>query len=489
MAHSENSGLSTGCERLDGLMDGGVPRGRTLLVSGEPGTGKTTLAMQFLQTGLDRGEDCLFVSTEQTVDELADTFDPYPFDLGEENLTVVTVHAEPGETFDGEEGLVVRTLEEGNRTVTEWFDLPFTRQNVVEYLSEFAPADRIALDSVSGIRPMAAERVSFWRSVYDLIRLFGDSFGATSLLTAGDTEASEVATDLVRYATHGTVDLEWVERNGNRARFLRVTKMRGRDHDDRRHRLVLTDRGASVEPTQRTPPARLLGHDHLSTGVAGLDDLLGGGLVRGGLSLFTHDGTTGYYTLLTRALANAAANGMALAVTLPAEVSLDALDRYWASDDADVSSLLENDRLFVLELVESTAGSHRNVMTYDPEGGRDWEGLMERVYERSGDRPLFALVDTEPLLEVVSDERARAVRYRAAARHTGEDDVVVYTVNPKMQDDRLVEFLVDTSQQTIEIERAEDGLEWLTLRKSPTGTPGQSELLAYREQPPYVDLV
>jgi hypothetical protein len=114
---------------------------------------------------------------------------------------------------------------------------------------------------------------------------------------------------------------------------------------------------------------------------------------------------------------------------------------------------------------------------------------MERCYERSGDRPLFAFIDTEPLLERVSPERAREVRYRAAARHTDDDDVVVYTVNPAIQADSLVEFFVDTSSQTLRIERGEDGIEWLTLRKSPTGSPGTSRVVAYEDEPPYVDLV
>ncbi|WP_436929546.1 RAD55 family ATPase [Halosimplex halobium] len=482
-------GLSTGCERLDELLGGGVPDRRSLLVSGPPGTGKTTLGMQFLQAGLDDGEDCLFVSTEQTIDELADTFEPYPFDLEAEGLTVITVHCEPGDTMERDDDLVVRTLEGGDRAVTEWFDLPFTRENVVHYLSEYGPRDRILLDSLSGLRPIAADEISFWRSTYDLIRLFSDTFDATSLLTAEDRNTGDsVASELLRYATHGVVELSWDERANQRHRFLRVEKLRGRDHDTRRHKLVFGESGVTVQPTQRTPPSALLAHDHLSTGVDALDDLLGGGLVRGGFTLLSHDGTTGYYTINTRMLASALDAGMAVAVALPAAVSLSQLDRYWTDADWTVADLLDDDRLFVLELVESNGCDHRNVLSYDDEQ-RDWDRLMELSYERSGDRPLFALVDTEPLLERVSRERVRAVRYRAAARYTEEDDVVVYTINPAVQDTALVEFLVDTSNQTIRIERGDDGIEWLTLRKSPTGSPGTSKVVAYDETPPYVDLV
>jgi len=483
-------GLTTGCERLDALLGGGVPDERSMLVSGPPGTGKTTLGMQFLQAGLDNGEECLFVSTEQTVDELEDTFEPYPFDLSDDGLTVITVHCEPGDTMERDDDLVVRTLEGGDRAVTEWFDLPFTRENVVHYLSEYGPRDRILLDSLSGLRPIAADEVSFWRSTYDLIRLFSDTFGATSLLTAEDDRVgSGVASDLLPYATHGVLALSWAERAQQRHRFLRVEKLRGRDHDTRRHKLVLGPDGATVQPTQRTPPNELHAHDHLSTGVDALDDVLGGGLVRGGLTLLSHDGTTGHYTLATRLLAQAVDDGMALAIALPASVSLSELDRYWADTDYTVDGLLDDDRLFVLELVASDGRDHRNILRYDGTAERDWERLMETSYERSGGRPLFAFIDTEPLLEQVSRQRVRKVRYQAAASHTGEDDVVVYAVNPAIQNRSLVEFFVDTSSQTLRIERGDDGIEWLTLRKSPTGSPGTSAVVAYDERPPYVDLV
>lgn len=481
--------VSTGCARLDGLLAGGVPRERSLMVAGPPGTGKTTVGMQYLQAGIDAGEDCLLVSTEQTVAELRDTVAPYPFDVDAPELTVVTINAAPGATLEDEHDLVVRTLDGGERAVAEWFELPFTRENVVSYLQEFEPADRVVLDSISGLRPITDDRVSFWRSTYHLIRLFSDRFEATTLLTAQAGTDDTVASDLISYATHGVLRLTWDEVGGQRHRFCRVTKLRGREHDDRRHKLVLNADGVSVSPKSRTPPAGLLGHDHLSTGIDCLDDLLGGGVVRGGLTVVTHDGTTGYYTVLTQVLARAVEAGMTLAVALPAEVTLDQLDRYWREADWDVDSLLAEDRLVVLELTGDASRDHRNVLTYDDARGRDWESLVGECYDRAGDRPLCGLIDTEPVLQAVPDRHARAVRYQAARNRTRDDDVVVYTINPRIQDDSLAAFLVDTSQQTLAFHRDDDGLEWASLKKSPTGRPGSSKLVSYLEQPPYVAFV
>jgi len=482
--------VSVGCDRLNTLLGGGIPSGRSLLVTGPPGAGKTTLAMQFLQEGVESGEDCLFVTTEQSIAELRDSFEPYPFDLDAPELTVVTVNAEPGESIESGKDIVVRTVDGGDTTVTEWFDLPFTRENVVHYLSELGPTDRVVLDSVSGIRPIAEDRISFWRSCYSLIRLFSEAFDATSLLTASNGPGGkDTATDLVRYATHGVCEIAYERVRGQRHRFVRVTKMRGLEHDDRRHKLRLTDEGVVAQPRRRNHAPGLLEHDHFSTGIDSLDDLLGGGLVRGGMTALTHDGRTDYYALNARLLAQAAREGMTLTVALPAAVSLDRLDRYWADTDWDVATLLDADRLLVLELAGGNSRNHRNVLTYDESAGRDWERLMEAAYERAGATPMFALIDTEPLTQTISDEQAREVRYRAATAETSDDDVIVYTINPRIQSDPLVAFFVDTSQQTLEFHRDDDGLEWLSVEKSPTGSPGASRLVSYESEPPYVDFV
>ena len=80
--------VSSGCAGLDQMLLGGFPKQRAILLSGGPGVGKSTLAMQFLQAGLENGEECLYVSTEQTTEELRSSFAPFEFDLHDENLTI-----------------------------------------------------------------------------------------------------------------------------------------------------------------------------------------------------------------------------------------------------------------------------------------------------------------------------------------------------------------------------------------------------------------
>lgn len=70
--------------------------------AGPPGGCTTTLAVQFLLTGREGGEGCLFVSTKQTVDELRDTSGPEPFDVGAPGLAVATGNADPGFTIEAD---------------------------------------------------------------------------------------------------------------------------------------------------------------------------------------------------------------------------------------------------------------------------------------------------------------------------------------------------------------------------------------------------
>ncbi|MCJ7429336.1 MAG: RAD55 family ATPase, partial [Candidatus Nanohaloarchaeota archaeon QJJ-5] len=73
--------LSLGDPILNRMLNGGIPSNRTTLITGAAGTGKSTLAMQFLQEGLQNGEDCLYISTEQTPAEIQDAFSDFSFNL------------------------------------------------------------------------------------------------------------------------------------------------------------------------------------------------------------------------------------------------------------------------------------------------------------------------------------------------------------------------------------------------------------------------
>jgi len=184
---------STGSEVLDDGLRGGFPAGRTVLVTGGPGTGKTTLAVQFLQAGLDAGERCLFVSTEQTPEELRDAFSSFAFDLEHDDLSIASIHATTGHTLEDDEAVLTLQSLGGEESLGAGYSAPFEPAHVVEHLERLGPADRVVLDSVSGLSAMDEDRSRFRRTVLDLIRLFTDDFGATAMLTAEETDGGTLS--------------------------------------------------------------------------------------------------------------------------------------------------------------------------------------------------------------------------------------------------------------------------------------------------------
>ncbi|MFC4359144.1 RAD55 family ATPase [Halobium salinum] len=101
---------STGDTVLDRMLRGGIPRRRSVLLSGGPGAGKSTLGMQFLQTGIEAGEDVLYVSTEQTEEEMRDSFGEFAFDLDAPNCHVTSIHATPGRTIERDDELIISDI-------------------------------------------------------------------------------------------------------------------------------------------------------------------------------------------------------------------------------------------------------------------------------------------------------------------------------------------------------------------------------------------
>jgi KaiC/GvpD/RAD55 family RecA-like ATPase len=542
--------VSTGDETLDGMLGGGLPRNRATLVTGGPGTGKSTLAMQFLQAGLAAGETALFVSTEQTVQELHDSFSGFEFDLDDQRLSFLTVHAAPGQTFDGDgHALTIQrlgrgpdaTLQESNVVVPDEngdgagpgggvaggdnlgraevgddgaeptdadpdgdpdpgtvqedpvdhdpgsfaaaFARPFDRENLLEYLRPHGPCDRVVFDSVSGLSAVSEGSELFRRTVLDLVRFFSDEFGATSLFTA-QANAGDAESRLPQFTTHGVIELQRAAVEDDLHRFLRITKMRGVDHDRRRVELEFVPSGIRVAPVRRSQPPALKTHAHRPIGIEGLDSLCGGGLVSGAGVLLVHDGRANLTALFGTLIASALEAGDDVTLVPTVGLREDRVRTLLEGHGLDLEELLATGRVGVVDLIGGWDQSLPNVVV--PE--KTVEGIVDRLRDvgaRNGNES-FTLYNADTVVHALGVDGAREVRYVSESALLGRDDTLIHVLNPNTVPETASAFYQDVAEQVLETWIGNDGLQYVTLRKSPCGFVGSTSLVEYIHDPPYL---
>ena len=505
----------TGVPVLDDALGGGLPSQRAVLLTGGPGTGKTTLAMQFLQAGLSRGERCLFVSTEQTAAELADSFEPYEFDVAHENLTVGSIHATPGETLEGDGQVMTLDTLGGSEAATGvggdgvadasisfgQYRQAFTPAAVTEFLQRLAPADRVVFDSISGLASVTEDERAFKRTVLDIIRLLSDTFGATSVLTAEKgTFAGHEGAESLHYTTHGVIELSRETVEGDFHRFLRILKMRGIAHDSRSFEMEFDHQGVHLLPENRTPSPLVSPITTLSTGIGGLDRLCGGGLLQGETVLLEHDGRAPVEALIANVMTQAIREGETIVLLPPSSVTPQRLDHLVAERIGSVDQLLADDKLFVLDLSGEWSSLQRNVFTIgrweqrlrlvlgDPKPLLAWKmkRIFSRMNERRGDQSALAVVFTEALLQEFDPTDVRQMHYWAKKNLFVPEDTVLFVQNPAVMEDTLAEFFVYDAEQMLRTWMHRFGLQYLKLEKSPVGHLSSSRLVEHVEYPPYV---
>ncbi|MFC4447647.1 RAD55 family ATPase [Halorussus aquaticus] len=498
--------VSTGSDVLDRILDGGFPENRSILISGGPGVGKSTLGMQFLQAGLADGDRCLYVSTEQTAEELRSSFEGFDFELDHPNLTIVHVHARTGRTIEeGEQNLTMQTTD-GDEVLGEGYSAPFEMQYVEEYLSRFAPCDRVVFDSTASLAGIRDDSHFFQRAILDLVRLFTDEFGATSLLTAeslvsGDDSDDRLAPGTVlEFSTHGVVRLRRSPVEGNPRRFLRVVKMRGVDHDTREYELGIGDDGVFLTPQNRTHDFGI-GNDVISTGFDGLDEI-SGGLTKGSGVLFEHDGRAFVDGLVVGMAASAIDSGMGIWLVPSPSLAPTRFESMLPADEDEIPALLDSDSLFVLDSFNAWGAyaDHRNVYAASS------SGLLSRLMSKSTtasmafvkrvlrditnrrDRPVLALVYTEAFLRWFDAPQVRELYYWARENVSFEEDTVTYIHNPETMETNLAEFFVYDAQHMYRTWKHENDIQYIEAEKSIAGTTKSMGVVNHVETAPYVEV-
>lgn len=288
--------VPTGTEGLDDVLNGGLPARRLYLFQGDPGVGKTTLALRFLISGAERGESCLYVTLSESREELAAVADSHGWSL--EPVHVYEMSAADGPASEIEENTlyVPAEIELGERVVS-----------MLEEVDRVSPT-RVVIDSCSELRLLAQSPLRFRRQLLALKEQLVRRNCTVMLL---ENPISAGGDPLLQSLVHGVVVMEQLAPlYGAERRRLRVVKMREVSFRGGFHDMVIRKGGVTVFP-------RLVAADHhddfrsepVTSGVHELDALLCGGLDRGTSVLVTGPTGSGKSTIALQYAVAAAQRG------------------------------------------------------------------------------------------------------------------------------------------------------------------------------------
>lgn len=288
--------LSSGAPGLDDILRGGFPSQCLYLLTGSPGSGKTTLAMQFLLEGARHDERVLYVTLSESRREILKVARSHGWDLGKVEIFELT----PSErNLSPDQQLTVFNPSE--------IELGETTQALLREVERLKP-NRIVIDSLSELRLVAQNSLRYRRQVLALKQFFAERDCTVFLL---DDETGNSDDGQLESIAHGVVVLEQlVNQYGAERRRLRIGKMRGVSYRGGYHDFLIRRGGLDVFP-------RLVASEHqrefpdatLASGNPELDRLLGGGLPTGTSTLLLGPAGTGKSTVITQFAVAAAERG------------------------------------------------------------------------------------------------------------------------------------------------------------------------------------
>jgi predicted nucleic acid-binding Zn-ribbon protein len=225
---------------------------------------------------------------------------------------------------------------------------------------------------------------------------------------------------------------------------------------------------------------RLADAETLGTGIDGLDDLCGGGLVVGGQAVVRYTEGAPVDAFLAQVCANAVATGRAVSLTPTPTLERETLAAAFDATDAGLDRALATDRLFVLDAFD--AWDHgRNVFDL---GRTSLSAANETTAERR-DAPLLVVGNIEGELATIGEQAAREARYENDDGVFVPTDTVLNVVADGEVPETLAAFYAGAADQELRLDSTARGAS-VELRTSPTGTPGVERSIESRSRPPFV---
>ncbi len=216
--------VGTGVPGMDKLLEGGLVKGSTILLAGGPGTGKTIFCAQFLMDGLRKGERCLYVTLEESPDDIIDDCARFGWDMKKYvgNGRLQIIYKDPLELVD----------------VKREFLSGISRQKI----------DRVAIDSTSVLGLYFKSPSEIRKNLYMTLQAIKNS-GATTIVTAEAPEEGKMLTrfGVEEYITDGVITMHFVGFGGAAYHSLQVRKMRRTNHGKDLYPMVIGKNGIEIK--------------------------------------------------------------------------------------------------------------------------------------------------------------------------------------------------------------------------------------------------
>lgn len=389
----------TGVVGLDDVLRGGLVANRLYLIGGDPGSGKTTIALQFLLSGMRRGQRCMFVALSESEEELHATAASHGWSLDGINILSVSP-TEANLSIDSRYTMYHPSEVELAET---------TRAVLAE--AERVKPDRLVFDSLSELRLLAENPLRYRRQVLSMKQFFARQRCTVLFITDRSSDNSDMELQSI---AHGVIAVERRSSDyGAMRRRIQVVKQRGRAFRGGYHDLVIQRGGVQVFPRLvASEHRRSVAREPISSGLRSLDALLGGGMMQGTSTLMLGAAGTGKSIIATKYAMASAERGE------PAVVFL---------FDESIATYLERSSALGMELAPLLESGQIRLRQVDPAEltPGEFAHIVKRSVEEEGTR--MVIVDSlNGYLNAMPNERFLTLHLHELLAYLGQQGVTAF---------------------------------------------------------------